>query len=141
MTTLTIGKDPVQITLSGHTMGSDYAVKYINWADGTPQPAPETLKAAIDDRLQQVNDEMSTYIPSSHISRINQLRDTESYTPPAARLRPCFSGCPTHQPHHARRAGRYPRRSGERMGLRARTSRRITRRRRNRPPRRLRGHG
>jgi len=24
---------------------------------------------------------MSTYIPSSHISRINQLRDTESYTP------------------------------------------------------------
>ena len=30
MTTLTIGKDPVQITLSGHTMGSDYAVKYIN---------------------------------------------------------------------------------------------------------------
>ena len=81
MTTLTIGKDPVQITLSGHTMGSDYAVKYINWADGTPQPAPETLKAAIDDRLQQVNDEMSTYIPSAHISRINQLRDTESHTP------------------------------------------------------------
>ncbi|WP_325198692.1 FAD:protein FMN transferase [Kingella oralis] len=94
MTTLTIGKDPVQITLSGHTMGSDYAVKYINWADGTPQPAPETLKAAIDDRLQQVNDEMSTYIPSSHISRINQLRDTESYTPPAARLRPCFFRLP-----------------------------------------------
>jgi len=81
MTTLTIGKDPVQITLSGHTMGSDYAVKYINWAAGTPQPAPKTLKAAIDDRLQQVNDEMSTYIPSSHISRINQLRDTESHTP------------------------------------------------------------
>jgi len=81
MTTLTIGKDPVQITLSGHTMGSDYAVKYINWADGTPQPTPETLKAAIDDRLQQVNDEMSTYIPNSHISRINQLRDTESHTP------------------------------------------------------------
>ena len=94
MTTLTIGKDPVQITLSGHTMGSDYAVKYINWADGTPQPTPETLKAAIDDRLQQVNDEMSTYIPSSHISRINQLRDTESYTPPAARLRPCFFRLP-----------------------------------------------
>ena len=81
MATLTIGKDPVQITLSGHTMGSDYAIKYINWADGTPQPAPETLKAAIDDRLQQVNDEMSTYIPNSHISRINQLRDTESHTP------------------------------------------------------------
>ena len=46
-----------------------------------PQPAPDVLKAAIDARLIDVNAEMSTYIPTSNISQINQLRDTESYTP------------------------------------------------------------
>ena len=88
MTTPIIGKDPVQITLTGQTMGSDYTVKYINWADGTPQPAPDALKATIDARLIDVNAEMSTYIPTSNISQINQLRNTEAYTPPATRFYP-----------------------------------------------------
>lgn len=74
-------KDPVKITLTGQTMGSDYTVKYIKWADGTPQPAPDVLKAAIDARLIDVNAEMSTYIPTSNISQINQLRNTEAYPP------------------------------------------------------------
>ena len=68
-------REAALITLQGQTMGTDYTVKYIDWADGRALPSPAELKAQIERRLHEVNAEMSTYLPDSTISQFNQLRD------------------------------------------------------------------
>ncbi|AUH02444.1 FAD:protein FMN transferase [Prodigiosinella confusarubida] len=60
-----------QENLEGKTMGTSYSVKYISKDD---QPSPETIKAEIDSRLKTVNNQMSTYLPQSELSRFNQSR-------------------------------------------------------------------
>ncbi len=56
-------------TLSGETMGTSYHISY-QLPDGTNEAA---IQASIDERLQQINDSMSTYIDDSTISKFNRL--------------------------------------------------------------------
>lgn len=59
--------------LSGETMGTSYHISY-QLPDGADEAA---IQAAIDERLQQINDSMSTYQPDSTISTFNRLaKDT-----------------------------------------------------------------
>lgn len=59
--------------LSGETMGTSYHISY-----QLPQGADETaIQAAIDKRLQDINDSMSTYQDDATISKFNRLaKDT-----------------------------------------------------------------
>ena len=59
--------------LSGETMGTSYHISY-----QLPKGADEAaIQAAIDKRLQDINDSMSTYQADSTISKFNQLgKDT-----------------------------------------------------------------
>ena len=59
--------------LSGETMGTSYHITY-----KLPDNADEAaIQAAINQRLQQINDSMSTYIDTSTISKFNRLaKDT-----------------------------------------------------------------
>lgn len=54
-------------TYQGLTMGTTYSVKVV-----APEE-PNFLKADIDDALKAVNQSMSTYIPDSELSLINQM--------------------------------------------------------------------
>lgn len=60
---------PTQIHLTGSTMGTYYSVKYM--AEGE-LPASEVVQAGIDERLELVNDQMSTYRKTSELSQFNQ---------------------------------------------------------------------
>ncbi|MBD3651285.1 MAG: FAD:protein FMN transferase [Alcanivorax sp.] len=55
--------------LSGPTMGTSWAVKFT----GTPENGVPALKSAIESSLEDINQEMSTYLPDSAISRFNGL--------------------------------------------------------------------
>ncbi|WP_350561622.1 FAD:protein FMN transferase [Psychrobacter sp. CAL346-MNA-CIBAN-0220] len=59
--------------LSGETMGTSYHISY-----QLPEDADETaIQAAINERLQQINDSMSTYQADATISKFNRLgKDT-----------------------------------------------------------------
>lgn len=58
--------------ITGRTMGTTYTIKIIS--DRLTETA--AFKDAIDTRLKQINQSMSTYIKDSEISRFNRLRDT-----------------------------------------------------------------
>ena len=63
------------VSLTGLTMGTiQYIVKLDRLPDGI---AVKTLQAAIDERLELVNDQMSTYRPESEISRFNRSESTD----------------------------------------------------------------
>ncbi|WP_439328072.1 FAD:protein FMN transferase [Lonepinella sp. BR2357] len=64
------GKDPEIITLSGKTMGTTYHIKYID--NGKVSQQAEQTHEQIEVILKKVNDQMSTYIPTSELSRFNQ---------------------------------------------------------------------
>lgn len=56
-------------TLSGETMGTSYHISY-----QLPKDANQAdIQAAIDERLEQINDSMSTYQDDSTISKFNRL--------------------------------------------------------------------
>lgn len=55
------------VFISGNTMGTTYSVKVVDPVN------QDKLARAIDARLKDINNLMSTYIPSSEISRLNQL--------------------------------------------------------------------
>lgn len=61
-----------QVTLTGQTMGTTYAIKYLTSSAKT-LPTPENMKQQIDTLLLEVNRQMSTYMPTSEISQFNQL--------------------------------------------------------------------
>ena len=58
-----------EILLQGRTMGTAYNIKVVATAE---EVATLQLQQKIDAVLKQVNQEMSTYIPDSEISRFNQ---------------------------------------------------------------------
>ncbi|MDU8925534.1 FAD:protein FMN transferase [Pasteurellaceae bacterium LIM206] len=58
------------VALSGKTMGTTYHIKYID--DGNLGKTAEQVQKEIDEILKEVNRQMSTYIPTSEISRFNQ---------------------------------------------------------------------
>ena len=61
-------KTPKTLQLQGYTMGTTYHIT-LSQAQATN---PQTLQAGIDQRLQQLNQIFSTYIPDSEISRFNR---------------------------------------------------------------------
>ncbi|MCL2918126.1 FAD:protein FMN transferase [Shewanella litorisediminis] len=63
-------KAPEVVSLSGSTMGTTYHIKVVP-SDTLPQS--QLLQAEIDLALERVNDQMSTYRPTSELSRFNQL--------------------------------------------------------------------
>jgi FAD:protein FMN transferase len=62
-------------TISGYTMGTTYHIKVV--AKRSVDMA--AVQARVDERLEQINQSMSTYRPDSEISRFNAL--TEADTP------------------------------------------------------------
>ncbi|WP_026973225.1 FAD:protein FMN transferase [Aliagarivorans marinus] len=67
--------DLYTLQITGSTMGTYYQVKVVDTKAQLPDG--EALQALIDDELEAVNDEMSTYRPSSEISRFNQSEGSE----------------------------------------------------------------
>ncbi|GEA13482.1 FAD:protein FMN transferase [Alteromonas sp. KUL49] len=69
-------KDPLPVVhLQGSTMGTTYNVKYVV-VDGIEI---DNLQQQIDERLVDVNKKMSTYDPTSELSRFNQYRYTDDF--------------------------------------------------------------
>lgn len=58
-----------EVLLQGHTMGTTYNIKVVATAE---EVATLKLHEKIDTALKQVNQEMSTYIPDSEVSRFNK---------------------------------------------------------------------
>jgi len=63
-----------EILLQGRTMGTTYNVKVVVENNNVNVTK---LQADIDALLEQINQEMSTYIPDSELSRFNKLQSTE----------------------------------------------------------------
>ncbi|MBY5990605.1 FAD:protein FMN transferase [Ferrimonas balearica] len=72
---LLLGCTPAQevISIQGRTMGTTY---HISWVQPAKPVEKLTLQAAIDTRLEQVNDSMSTWRPDSLISQFNRHQFT-----------------------------------------------------------------
>lgn len=62
------------VKIAGSTMGTTYSVKIV-YKGSTPDTS--IVKKGIDQLLEQLNQEMSTYVPSSLISQFNTSRSTE----------------------------------------------------------------
>ncbi|HEI8867298.1 FAD:protein FMN transferase [Serratia sp. AKBS12] len=80
-TLLLTGCGPEQVNLDGKTMGTYYSIRYLT---GDNTPSAETLQKEIDRRLEQVNDQMSTYRPDSELSRFNASREVDTPFPVSA---------------------------------------------------------
>ena len=66
------GRTDSDITaLSGKTMGTTYNIKYVN-SEATEKVDAEMLQSEIDQRLLEINQLMSTYIPDSELSLLNK---------------------------------------------------------------------
>lgn len=65
------------IELAGQTMGTTYSVKFFSTEDRAESIDRETLTFDIDAELRNVNDQMSTYLKSSEISRFNASDSTD----------------------------------------------------------------
>ncbi|MFB6348982.1 FAD:protein FMN transferase [Moraxella sp. ZJ142] len=66
---------PSYQSISGETMGTSY---HITFKNGDNQADTAAIQASIDQRLESINDSMSTYRENSTISRFNRL---SSHTP------------------------------------------------------------
>jgi len=64
------------VHIQGQTMGTTYNVKYV-LVEG--EQAVEGLQQEIDARLVDINKMMSTYDPTSELSRFNQYRYTDNF--------------------------------------------------------------
>jgi thiamine biosynthesis lipoprotein len=62
------------VSITGQTMGTTYFVKLNQLPAGVTK---EALQAEIDRRLEEVNDQMSTWRPDSEISRFNTSDSTD----------------------------------------------------------------
>ena len=65
------------IALHGQTMGTTFNVKYY---PGEHTPDQEQVLAAINKRLVEINQLMSTYIPDSELSLLNQTKAGEAFS-------------------------------------------------------------
>lgn len=61
----------------GQTMGTTYTVKAAGAAIAGPEQTQ--IQQAIDEQLHRVNELMSTYVPSSELSRFNALASTDAF--------------------------------------------------------------
>jgi thiamine biosynthesis lipoprotein len=62
--------DPLVVQWQGRTMGSPYTVKIVG--ANLAQSQTDTLRAEVEDRLKEVNRQMSHYQPDSELSRFNR---------------------------------------------------------------------
>jgi thiamine biosynthesis lipoprotein len=62
-------------------MGTTYTVKVVTQGPpgSSPTPAEEEVQRTIEERLAEVDEKMSTYRPSSELSRFNSSRATEPF--------------------------------------------------------------
>lgn len=68
----------VQHVLRGRTMGTFFTIKYIaKNKTQLSEEAKQTIEAGIHDVLNEVNRQMSTYIPDSDISRFNRYEKND----------------------------------------------------------------
>lgn len=68
---------PELVSLSGHTMGTTYSIKYVN--SGETSLSPDEVHENVENILKDVNNKMSTYIPTSELSQFNH--NTQINTP------------------------------------------------------------
>lgn len=64
--------EPPMLELRGTTMGTSYLVKIFD-----PPDFEDDVRFAIDAELRRVNDQMSTYLESSELSRFNRSESTD----------------------------------------------------------------
>ncbi|PJG82446.1 FAD:protein FMN transferase [Caviibacterium pharyngocola] len=69
-------KSPEIVTLTGKTMGTTYTIKYID--QGEVKNKSDAIHQQIELILKDVNAKMSTYIPTSELSRFNQFTQTDT---------------------------------------------------------------
>lgn len=62
-----------EFEFSGQTMGTTYQVKIVAWNFN----CPKDMRAQIEERLNSINQSMSTYIADSEINRFNAMGDIE----------------------------------------------------------------
>lgn len=67
---------PRQLSLEGLTMGTSY---HINYLPGVATPEAAVIKQNIDEKLDKVNAQMSTYRDDSELSRFNLYRQTDQF--------------------------------------------------------------
>ncbi|WGM06540.1 FAD:protein FMN transferase [Arsenophonus nasoniae] len=67
-----------QKSIQGQTMGTYYVIKYVNESS---HPFWETLRDDINSRLEEVNNQMSTYRPKSELSQFNQFQHVNTPFP------------------------------------------------------------
>lgn len=77
-------KDPEQITLHGKTMGTTYNIKYIDDKKINNLPSPEAIQQQLENLLNVVNNEMSTYQQDSQISQFNKMHEVDKAFPISA---------------------------------------------------------
>ncbi|QDT03596.1 Thiamine biosynthesis lipoprotein ApbE precursor [Rubripirellula lacrimiformis] len=65
------------VSFGGSTMGTTYSVKIHVVADTPSLARMQDVQIGVDGVLRNVNDQMSTYLKSSEISRFNQSQTTE----------------------------------------------------------------
>ena len=69
--------EPTAYTLQGPTMGSAFTVKVV--ARNLSEEQLDALRRAVESELENVNSKMSTYLPSSELSRFNAFRRTDPF--------------------------------------------------------------
>ncbi|RBW42757.1 FAD:protein FMN transferase ApbE [Psychromonas sp. B3M02] len=71
--------EPALLKIQGQTMGTYYQVTYVLSSEQTSnkQLLSNALKELIDQQLELVNDQMSTYRPNSELSLFNKSESTE----------------------------------------------------------------
>jgi thiamine biosynthesis lipoprotein len=65
---------PPTIAISGETMGTTYNIKYVNVDGAATKLSPAQIKDKVDKLLVEKNQLMSTYIPDSELSLLNQAQ-------------------------------------------------------------------
>ena len=70
-----VNTDKTKTLFQGKTMGTRYHVAVVH--PKKTDIGQEVLKTSIDDLLESLNQQVSTYIPSSQISKFNQSKNTE----------------------------------------------------------------
>ncbi len=73
---LTACKTKEPLLISGKTMGTTYHIQIVPGKKSVHKPL---LQQAIDSLLEEINRQMSTYLPASEISRFNAFKDTVPY--------------------------------------------------------------
>ena len=72
-------KDHNLLILEDQTMGTFYSIKIVKKSEGEKELKYNQLKSGINNLLKQINQQMSTYITDSEISKFNRFESTAWY--------------------------------------------------------------